>query len=150
MNSYSCKAPCARNPGVDARLYRWLQKATFWRESRQHVLCFSTCCHPSPSAGLRPTRCQLLGLRLRGLLRVLQALQATGETASRQQKVSNPPPEANLEVGFLVLGHSRGTPAQIEGVIVMDRRERHEAERSVSGALSDASQTKARNCGGLA
>jgi len=47
-------------------------------------------------------------LRLRSSLRLcpLPPLRATGETASHQ-KVSNPPPEAKLAVGFLVSAHPK-------------------------------------------
>src|SRR3974390_1553054 len=91
------------------------------------MLCFLTCCTSPISAPLKRTPCRSLRPRLRGLLRALQALWATGETANRQQKVSNPPPEANLAVGFLVLTLSRRAPAEFKGAKVMYREEKQVA-----------------------
>src|SRR5208337_1646882 len=73
----------------------------FWLEFSTGMVLFPRCrltsrieCPPGPSGR---------SFRLRSSLRLcpLPPLRATGETASHQ-KVSNPPPEAKLVVGFLV------------------------------------------------
>jgi hypothetical protein len=69
----------------------------------------------------------------------------TGETANRQQKVSNPPPEANLAVGFLVSAHSRTVPAEFKGAMVMDTDVKRGA-----GFVARHSTELAKSCGGVA
>src|SRR4029077_896349 len=71
---------------------------TFSSSETPSLVLFSlTVCCPSPLSELRPSRpCRLPRLRLRRLF----PLPAHGKTASELAKVSNPPPEANLAVGF--------------------------------------------------
>ncbi len=111
----------------------------------RRVLCSLTCCTSPIRAVLKRPSCRLLRPRLRGALRALQALWATGETANRQQKVSNPPPEANLAVGFLVLAHSRRAPAEFKGAMVMYRKVKQGA-----GSAWFRSTGQANRCGGVA
>src|SRR5215469_4694786 len=71
----------------------------------------SRACWLAPRSECPPGRRRRLPRRLRRLLSPLQSLRARGETASQLEKVSNPPPEANLAAGFLVLAPSRVAPA---------------------------------------
>jgi hypothetical protein len=57
-----------------------------------------------------------------------------GETANQQQKVSNPPPEANLVVGFLVLALTKmATARKSEGAAPMNSQN-YRGNSSAEGA----------------